>query len=61
MNIFMIDVTDILDVEVGDVVTLVGGDGEMAITAEDLAGLCGTINYEFLARLSPSIPRFVRR
>jgi len=61
MNIFMIDVTDIPDVEVGDVVTLVGGDGDIAITTEDLAGLCGTINYEFLARLSPAIPRFVHR
>ncbi|TFG37307.1 MAG: alanine racemase, partial [Candidatus Aminicenantes bacterium] len=61
MNIFMIDVTDIADVDIGDQVTLVGSDGEISITAEDLAGLCGTINYEFLARLSPTIPRFVCR
>lgn len=61
MNIFMIDVTDIADVEVGDEVTLVGSDGEISITVEDLAGLCGTINYEFLARLSPAIPRHIRR
>ena len=57
MNIFMIDVTDIPDVEVGDEVTLVGSDGDFAITVEELADLCGTINYEFLARLSPAIPR----
>jgi len=61
MNIFMIDVTDIADVDVGDEVTLVGSDGEISITAEDLAVLCGTINYEFLARLSPAIPRFISR
>jgi len=61
MNIFMIDVTDIPDAEVGDEVTLVGADGGFAITVEDLADLCGTINYEFLARLSPAIPRSAGR
>ncbi|MEX1312173.1 MAG: alanine racemase [Candidatus Sulfomarinibacteraceae bacterium] len=60
MNIFMIDVTDISGVEIGDVVTLIGTDGEVAIPVEDLAGHSDTINYEFLARLSPSIPRLVR-
>jgi len=60
MNIFMIDVTDIPDVGIGDVVTLIGTDGETSISVEDLAAHCGTINYEFLARLSPSIPRDVR-
>lgn len=61
MNIFMIDVTDIPDVEVGDEVTLVGADGGFSITVEDLADLCDTINYEFLARLSPAIPRSAGR
>ena len=60
MNICMVDVTDVPGVEIGDVVTLVGADGEMAISVEDLATHCGTINYEFLARLSQSIPRDVR-
>lgn len=59
MNILMVDVTDIPEVEIGDIVTLVGSDGEATITVEDLAGLCGTINYEVLARLSPAIPRVV--
>lgn len=61
MNIFMIDVTDIPGVEIGDEVTLVGSDGEISITVEELADLCGTINYEFLARLSAEIPRFTCR
>ena len=60
MNICMVDVTDVPGVEIGDVVTLVGADGEMAISVEDLATHCGTINYEFLARISQSIPRDVR-
>jgi len=60
MNIFMIDVSDIPDVEIGDEVTIVGSDGEISITVEELAGLSSSINYEFLARLSRAIPRFVR-
>lgn len=59
MNIFMIDVTDIPGVEIGDPVTLVGRDGQTQVTVEELADLSGTINYEFLARLSPAIPRLV--
>jgi alanine racemase len=59
MNIFMVDVTDIPDVTVGDEVTLIGSDGAVSMTVEELAGLCDTINYEFLARLSASIPRVV--
>ncbi|MEE4273580.1 MAG: alanine racemase [Thermoanaerobaculales bacterium] len=60
MNILMVDVTDIPDVRIGDTVTLLGRDGETVVTAEELAAHCGTINYEFLARLSPAIPRVVR-
>ncbi len=60
MNIFMIDVTDIPDVKIGDEVTLVGSDDEISITAEELAGLSSSINYEFLARLSPAIPRLIQ-
>lgn len=60
MNIFMVDVSDIPGVQIGDNVTLLGTDGEVEITADELAGHCGTINYEFLARLSPAIPRLLR-
>jgi alanine racemase len=44
---------------VGDVATLIGRDGEERVTAEELAELAGTINYEVLARLSPDVPRFL--
>jgi alanine racemase len=59
MNILMADVTDIPDVEIGDDVTLIGGRGDDRIEVEELATLSETINYEFLARLSPDIPRVV--
>ncbi|MCX7895906.1 MAG: alanine racemase [Thermoanaerobaculum sp.] len=57
MNITMVDVTDIPEVGEGDLATLLGQDGEERLTAEELAELAGTINYEILARLSPSLPR----
>jgi alanine racemase len=59
MNMFMVDVTHIPNVEVGTVATLLGIDGEEQITAEQLAGWMGTINYEVVARIHPSQPRFV--
>jgi alanine racemase len=57
MDIVMIDVTDVPDVREGDVATLLGSDGAAAISAEELAELAGTINYEILARLSAALPR----
>ena len=59
MNMLMVDVTDVPGAAVGDEVVLLGRQGEATVTAEELAELAGTINYEFLARLSPAIPRFV--
>ena len=59
MNILMADVTDIEGVSIGDEVVLIGRQGEEEVPVEDLAALSDTINYEFLARLSPSIPRSV--
>jgi alanine racemase len=59
MNITMVDVTDIPGAQVGEEVVLLGRQGEAEVTAEELSELCGTINYELLARLSPAIPREV--
>lgn len=57
MDMIMVDVTDIPAVCEGDEATLIGRDGDAVVTAEELAELAGTINYEILARLSPLIPR----
>jgi alanine racemase len=59
MNIMMVDVTDVDGVEVGDEAVLIGRQDEVVVSAEELAGLADTINYELLARLSPSIRRVV--
>ncbi len=61
MDILMADVTDIPGVGEGDVATLIGADGGERVSAEELAELAGTINYEILARLSPALARSRRR
>lgn len=56
MDQFMVDVgADAADV--GDVVTLIGRDGDDAITAEELAANLGTINYEITSRIPSRVPR----
>ena len=57
MNMMMVDVTDIQNVQQNDRVTLIGSDGQEAITAETMADWAGTINYEILTRLPAFIPR----
>ena len=47
MDQFMVDVTDIPDVQVDDRVTLIGTDGENTITMEEISGQAGSFNYEF--------------
>ena len=54
MNLTMVDVTEIADVRVGDEVVVLG-DG---VTAEDHAGLAGTIAYEIVCGVRAE-PRLV--
>lgn len=57
MDQFMVDVTHIEGVSFGDVVTLIGADGNETITVEDLSALSGRFNYEFICDLGKRIPR----
>lgn len=59
MNMMMVDVTHIPDVQVGTVATLLGSDGDERVSAEQLASWMGTINYEVVARIHPSQPRYL--
>jgi len=42
---------------VGDVVTVIGADGDDEITLDEFAGWAGTISYEILVRLGMRLPR----
>jgi len=57
MNVTMVDVTHVPGVSLEDEVVLLGRQGEERITADDLAGWCGTIAYEVVTRISPHLPR----
>ena len=57
MDQFMIDVTDIPGVSEGDVVTLIGKEGEEQITMEELGELSGRFNYEFACCIGKRVPR----
>ncbi len=59
MNMFVIDVTDIKNLNVEDEVILVGRVGDKEISVDELAQRIGTINYEIEARVNPLLPRFV--
>lgn len=59
MDFIVVDVTDIPRVKLEDEVVLLGKDGEEKISADDLASLVGTINYEIVTRINPLIPRIV--
>lgn len=57
MDQMMVDVSDIEDVNVGDLVTLIGSDSDLQITLEELGDLSGRFNYEFASLLGNRIPR----
>ena len=61
MDQFMVDVTDIPDVKIGDEVTLIGRDGDEVITMEEVGSLSGRFNYEFVCDLGKRIPRVYRQ
>ena len=57
MDQFMIDVSNIEGVRVGDPVTLLGQDGTEQITMEELGNLSERFNYEFACLITPRVPR----
>lgn len=59
MNIIMVDVTNIPEARVEDPVTLIGRDGDREISADYLAELAGTINYEITTRIHEGIARVI--
>ncbi len=57
MDQFMVDVTQIPEAKEGDLVTLIGQNGEECITANDLGELSGRFNYELVCDLNQRLPR----
>ncbi|MGB3513869.1 MAG: alanine racemase [Microcoleaceae cyanobacterium] len=57
MDQLMLDVSDIPDLETGEVVTLLGQQGKYQISAEDWANTLGTISWEILCGFKHRLPR----
>ncbi|NLL71915.1 MAG: alanine racemase [Clostridiales bacterium] len=57
MDYFMVDVTDIKDIKQGDLVTLLGQDGESEISVETLAEWSHSFPYEMMCTVGKRIPR----
>lgn len=57
MDQCMIDVTGIDGVKEGDIVTLVGQDGDDMVTIDNISRKAGTINNETVTRITSRVPR----
>ncbi|MEA5536106.1 alanine racemase [Crocosphaera sp. XPORK-15E] len=57
MDQLMLDVTHLRNLQVGDIVTLIGKDGQQEITADHWASLSGTISWEILCGFKHRLPR----
>ena len=55
MDQLSVDISDIEDVNFGDEVIIFGKE----FPVEELADLCGTINYEIVCGISPRVPRII--
>lgn len=62
MDQCMVDVTDIKsEVKTGDEAVIFGVQGNNEITIDEIARLCGTINYEIVCLIGKRIPRVYLR
>ncbi len=60
MNMFVVDVSGIVDVLPEDEVVILGTQGKEEITAEEVAEQAGTIHYEITTRINPLLSKVVR-
>lgn len=57
MDQFMVDVTNIPDVQVNDTVTIIGKQGNLSIGFDDSAKSIGTIAHELVCNIGRRVPR----
>ena len=59
MDMALVD-TGTLEVQVGDIATIVGEDAKQRITLKEFADWSGELPHEFLTSLGPRLPRIVK-
>jgi alanine racemase len=57
MDQIMLDISNIPDLQTEEVVTLIGQDGNLSISADDWAQMLGTISWEILCSFKHRLPR----
>lgn len=57
MDQFMVDITEMPDVQIGDSVTLFGRDGSEMIPVEEIADASASFNYEFICGMTRRVLR----
>lgn len=60
MDMCILDVTDIPGVEVGDIVNIIGCQDGVCVNADEIKYRLDMINYEFVTRINPQIPRIYK-
>lgn len=58
MDVSMLDVTDIPDVQIGDIATVYGTDGDKVYPANVVARSIGTVTSDLISGVSRRVPRF---
>ena len=61
MDQFLADVTDVGGAAEGDEVVLIGSQGGLQITVDEVAALTGTISWDVMASLQARLPRIYHR
>ena len=61
MDYTMVDIGHIPGVEVGDMVTLIGRDGDESISVGEIARMVGTIPYEIICLIGKRVQRIARK
>ncbi|HOX61016.1 MAG TPA: alanine racemase [Candidatus Magasanikbacteria bacterium] len=61
MNMFVVDVTRVPNVRANDEFIIIGKQKNETISAEEIAKNIDTINYEITTRLSPLLPKILKK
>lgn len=60
MDQFMVDATEAEDIHVGCEVILLGEDGGVSMTVEDMARILKTIPHEIVCGIAPRVPKYYK-
>lgn len=61
MDQMTVDISEIDNVDLGTEVTVIGRDGELSISFDDIAEMCNTISYEIMCNVSIRMPRVYKQ